>query len=299
MDPLEKAILEGGISQSDGFGPERRRDGHDPEEPDSAPNTDDELGSALSDDGAEPLHDDLAALQDAEQASDLRATNAGRKGGPSTNTGPKGVLNDKRTQERLAANRRNDQVNAVNARLQGMALNANTWDEEEKQRRAEAKAKDGGQPAAPAAKAPSKDQASIEELAARERRREARIAELKERMSSAGGRGAKVVRGPSTWFGHLREVDAAGYADAIDKTEETTMVVVHIYSKVRMQLTCQYKLSAHGLLHLTARRGMRKTLSGADLACQRLSAYQVPASPRYHDRLWVRSAGDRERRRGG
>jgi Phosducin len=230
MDPLEKAILEGGISKDDGFGPERRATGHDPEAPSSEPNTDDELGSDISHGsaGASPVDKDLAALQEAE-AESMRATSSGKRGGPSTHTGPKGVINDKKVQERLDRNKRQAAVGAVNQRLQGMALSASTWDEEERLRKLEAEEKEGR---GSTMQDDASQQASIEELAARERRREQRMEELKAKMMHGNGQGVKIVRGPNTWFGHLREVDARGYADAIDRTEEGTYVVVHIYSKV-------------------------------------------------------------------
>ncbi|KDN49194.1 thioredoxin-like protein, partial [Tilletiaria anomala UBC 951] len=228
-DTLEQLMLQGAASKGDGYGPERRINGDPSEDSDvSVPNTDDELGSDLS--GNEEWGDREFAAKDVHGGTGGSA----RRGAPSTRTGPKGVIHDRQVQDTIDKAKRQAQVNAINRRLECMALTTNTWEEDEKQRKSDARNRADGankQAEKPSGENRCGQQASIEELAARERRREQRMNEIKAQVAARSLGGSKVVRGPNTWFGHLREVDARGYVDAIDRTEDGTFVVIHIYSK--------------------------------------------------------------------
>ena len=240
-DPLEQLILQGGLGDhSDGLGPERRAHGKPSTPPEL--NTDDELGSDLDSSSSHPtLAASLSASKDAEK--DIAGIEAIRssqpqqsKRGPSNRTGPKGVIRDREIQSTLDRRMRNARVDAVNKGLKKVALSTNTWDEDLAMREVDKRAGDKQQSESADGRKDSTNEtmAAIEDLRARERRRENRLQELQAQAASRGlGGGGKLVRGPTTWFGHLREVDAMGYADAIDRTEEDVWVVIHLYSKVR------------------------------------------------------------------
>lgn len=262
-DPLEAAILQGVDDHPTSTYREDRRAAQGSDA--SAPNTDDELGSDLpdEDDEADLYHhdDDDGPVSHGRTAS---AASTGNQGGikglmnsrtasrgeeGATKTGPKGVLRDQQLQAQQQSAARSAAVHATNRKMMGMALSSETYTqqvEREKREQAERLRLENADSDDEAAVS----QTAIADLQAKERRREARIAELK---SYSSARNSALISGdplaPPTansgiggtvgakdrWFGHLREVDERGYVSAIDNEHKDVPIVIHIYSKAVAQ----------------------------------------------------------------
>ncbi|EPQ29375.1 uncharacterized protein PFL1_03130 [Pseudozyma flocculosa PF-1] len=250
-DPLETAILQGvdapdRAADADDRGPQARA-AYNHERHSSPPNTDDELGSDLPSDD-----DDDDAGGPGGRPSRTEPSRLSSQIG-AANTGPKGVINDHKMQALQARAERAERVHQTNAQMEKMSFQTETWDQQQARERSEAKLRrqrenadsddDGAEGEGAGVSA-----AAIADLRAKEKRREQRIAELKNQgrqskrfsfQTALGGGGvggqAQAGAGPGAgsdrWFGHLREVDERGYVAAIDKEDRTTPVVIHIYSR--------------------------------------------------------------------
>ncbi|KAI3485374.1 hypothetical protein L1887_51348 [Cichorium endivia] len=265
-DALEAAILQGVDANPASTYREDRRAASSH----SAPNTDDELGSDLS------HHDDDRHLYSAttrticppphlpsrrrcgQGRAELAHANRGAEG--ATNTGPKGVLRDQQLRAAQESAARSAAVHATNRRMESLALSSETYTQQVERERREAALRlhhelDDDQHTV--------SREAIADLQAKERRREARIAELKAfhaSRSAADPTASAGVGSNERWFGHLREVDERGYVAAIDNEVHDVPIVIHIYSKAVEQ--CK-----------RAHRRPRRPRT-------RLPAHQVPPGPR-------------------
>ncbi|ETS61653.1 hypothetical protein PaG_04149 [Moesziomyces aphidis] len=237
-DALEAAILQGvDANPASTYREDRRASSSH-----SAPNTDDELGSDLS------HHDDDRHLYQRDDEDDLPASSTSPRGGDAvkgvqnsrtanrgaegaTNTGPKGVLRDQQLRAAQESAARSAAVHATNRRMESLALSSETYTQQVERERREAALRlqhelDDDQHTV--------SREAIADLQAKERRREARIAELKAfhaSRSAADPTASAGVGSNERWFGHLREVDERGYVAAIDNELHDVPIVIHIYSK--------------------------------------------------------------------
>lgn len=240
-DRLEQLVLSGELfqgGQGDGFGPEPSRSPGS-SNAGSVPNTDDELGSDLSDNEGASVPSTAADAAGPERSG--------------ARTGPKGVIRDRDVQRAADKEAHKKRIRETNARMAKMALSTRTWDQDERARRKEERAAairrgeldsddadsdDDDEEEAQAGAGPGQRQDTAAESAARDRRRAARFRELQRQQGrkvqlageDPGPDGAG--KGRKRWFGHLREVDDKGYVAAIDSEEPDVPVVVHIYAKV-------------------------------------------------------------------
>lgn len=167
---------------------------------------------------------------------------------PGANTGVKGVRADARASEAAARAERVERVHATNANMERLALNSGTtWREDEALRKLDDEAAQ-----ADAAELERIRSARVEQLRAAQRvtdeRRRRRLAGEEEEedetvlelpQEGVAGAARRAVSRRTGFFGHLREVDEAGYADAIDREAPTTSVVVHLYERVSiLSLSC-------------------------------------------------------------
>ncbi|KIJ56195.1 hypothetical protein M422DRAFT_23528 [Sphaerobolus stellatus SS14] len=105
-------------------------------------------------------------------------------------TGVKGVIQDAKEVERLDREKRAEDIKELNRRMENAALTARTYAEEEEER-------------------------------LREKALEEGLTEMEFERNRASGR--------SGWFGHLREVGADTFPEAVDGESSDIWVVVHIY----------------------------------------------------------------------
>lgn len=125
-------------------------------------------------------------------------------------TGVKGVIRDRHEAQNTAQARRAAEVVELNKRMEKASLGGKTYLEEEREREFERVMKEG-----PSAR----DEVADEKAWAKEK----------------DGR-----------FGHLREVGAHGFVDAVEREERNTWVVVHLYEPVcavLMMLRCSPELT--------------------------------------------------------
>ncbi|CEH18360.1 Conserved phosducin-like protein [Ceraceosorus bombacis] len=250
-DAIERQILEG-VPLESALASGSRTPPRTP-----SPSTSDELGSDLDDDQRQSRRKDAdGAIQSHSEVPIDR---------PGANTGPKGVRADARAAEGAARKVRDGAVQERSARIESGALNSQlTSHEEDALRRQEAAI--GGKVTTATSGAREAEAQELENLrAARiaelrraqkvaDERRKRRLAgededvealaeNLAELQSDAtgpalvvpqsglGGLPRKPASRRTGFFGHLREVDQDGYADAIDREGPTTSVVVHLYEK--------------------------------------------------------------------
>lgn len=238
-DALEAAILQGiDTNPASTYREDRRAAASH-----SAPNTDDELGSDLSD------HDDDRDLYRRDDEDDLPAASTSPRGGDAikrvqnsrtanrgaegaTNTGPKGVLRDQQLRAAHESAARSAAVHVTNRRMESLALSSESYTQQVERERREAALRlqhelDHDEHTV--------SREAIADLQAKERRREARIAELKAFHASRNPAHPTTVSmgvgSSERWFGHLREVDERGYVAAIDNEVHDVPIVIHIYSK--------------------------------------------------------------------
>ncbi|EST08500.1 Phosducin, thioredoxin-like domain protein [Kalmanozyma brasiliensis GHG001] len=237
QDPIEAAILQGIDAQPASSYQEDRRAAATS----SAPNTDDELGSDLPDDDDDLYQNDDDDASHTRYGSAATTTTAGgsRSHGLSssrtatrgeegaTNTGPKGVLRDRQLRAQQESNARTAAVHATNRAMESLALSSETYSEQVAREKRETLARIGQETRE--SDDDSVSQSAIADLQAKEKRREARIAELKSTRTTTP------IAGSERYFGHLREVDERGYVAAIDNEDPRIPVVIHIYSKAVAQ----------------------------------------------------------------
>lgn len=197
--------------------------------------TDSEAETESNDEDAIDDDDDERYTSDRYQPKMMDHSSLGPQAG--YNTGVKGVRSDAKRHEEVQRALRADQVRAKNERMESMALGkSRTWEEEEADRRNEAEqGLKPGQAASRSGKDCGDD--DDEEL---EVIRQRRLGTLKSQAASNEARRRKMAgeeesdqsTGAGGMFGHLREVGADSYANAIDTEDKNTFVVVHIYVKV-------------------------------------------------------------------
>lgn len=241
QDPIEAAILSGVDSHPTSSYREDRRAAVT----DSAPNTDDELGSDLPDDDDDDLYqndDDPTHKRYGSSATTATAGGSRRSHGLSssrtatrgeegaTNTGPKGVLRDRQLRAQQESDARTAAVHATNRKMESLALSSETYSEQVAREKRDLAAQLQRETRESDEEEDAVSRTAIADLQAKEKRREARIAELKTARTTA-----PTPPTSERYFGHLREVDERGYVAAIDNEDPRIPVVIHIYSKAVAQ----------------------------------------------------------------
>ncbi|KAK0556282.1 hypothetical protein OC846_001237 [Tilletia horrida] len=245
-DPLEDLVLNGGAdarkTAAELPGIEHSRRGPQDDKADDNVDADDDAHEEELDDGQD--YDDGYDRQTSHPSSD-RIPELG-PGGAARNTGPKGVITDQRQRAQANAQAQREKNRAINTALQRKALTALTADEEDRLRKLELREQDSdddGHGTRGKDRGSSNDRVdpvAAADFAARERRREERIAELQREAerkraimlgTPLSPASAQPAQSKDVWFGHLREVDAAGFVRATDEERDDVPVVAHLYEK--------------------------------------------------------------------
>jgi hypothetical protein len=176
----------------------------------------------------------LASVAEAESGAEgASVTNKYPERGSGANTGPKGVLADRKYHQQQQLQERMTENQAYNSRMEAMALTTTTFREDQA---AEAKAKKDLEK-----EHMTPEQRKIMEELEDDDEDEKRILErirgnrLRE-MASSSAQAGKAGPVKRKTFGYLMEMNAAQYVSAIDSEKKDVTVVIHIYSDVGVYL---------------------------------------------------------------
>lgn len=172
---------------------------HSPVSRTPSPNTDDELFGDLSREGSPA------------PGEDLPIESIGMEPG---RTGVKGVIRDRDEARERGRQRQAAEMREMRRKMEKAAITGKTYFEEEEERRKQ-RAKEESD------KADSDDD---------ERYRGHRKGLTMQFPGAGGG------RSQNTTYGHLREVGASGFVQAIEQVDRSVWVVVHLYHPVRPPL---------------------------------------------------------------
>lgn len=287
---FEQKLLHGGLStSSESSSPPHRA---------SSPSTSDELGSDLDD--SKTPHSSSLGL----------STGQPRTSGPQT--GVKGVRADAKASRVFAKEKRAAVVNGINRRMESMALGRNrTWkeDEEDRARRAAGKENRGDDnddenivngdydededddSELDEIRARRMEEIKSTQAASNEARRKRMAGEDVLAVADDKPKGLSPAMRPKGLFGHLREVGPGGYAQAIDGEDDATMIVVHIYVKVRHSIGPTLSLVALALMtfFLSARTARSCLCTAHDSSLDagaHESQHQISLCARWLDWVW-------------